>query len=101
LRPKTVRLEVAPTPENRARLAGSLDEFVASLGHWWTLADADALFERHAAILKERLAVRRAEGEARIAALNAWWDEYLATDDTEVKLALLAKKRELSAAGVI
>ena len=101
LRPKVVRLEVAQTPENRVRLAGSLDEFVASLGHWWTLADADALFERHAAILKERLAVRRAEGEARINALNAWWDEYLAATEPEVKLALLAKKRELSAAEVI
>jgi hypothetical protein len=100
-RPKVVLLELAQTPENRARLAGSLDELVAGMGHWWTLADADALFEHHAVILKERLAVRRAEGDARINALNAWWDEYLAASDPQVKMALLSKKRALSAAGVI
>jgi hypothetical protein len=87
------RLEVASTPENQVRMAGSLAELLASMGRWVTMDDAYAVVAYHEEKLREGLARRRAEAEAETAALNAWWDAFLATTNMDARRAMLAERR--------
>lgn len=99
--PRKVRLEIAQTPENRARMADSLPELLRSLGHWLTLDDAYAVIERHNRLYEERRAKREAEHARYMAALNDWWNQYLAARDNKTRQALIdARPSMLQAAEV-